>query len=380
MLFRSGFVMRDVIGATRCPSGDGGCLARMFFVQAFPYDAAGLAGTGNTGYRGSLGSLAVAIVEGWDHWKTFGDGSRLVNSMSLGWDRSFSGIPSEPEEITDDWETSTDDPNASIEETWGDGEPWDLPQVASPLDLIASPSSSVPAPVQAVYAALTLAACDGVLSLAAAGNDRGLRCEQQGPLGPAAWESHTVSIAECQALGLDTSGFEEGPLVYAVGGLDAKDRPNGQPDRLFRNRGRGSFVEVTASGWDHHRSLTESLTSSCRAVDKPIAGLLADLSQRDLLNETLVLWGGEFGRSPYAQGDGRDHNHWGFTTWLAGGGVKGGMAHGATDNFGFRAVLPDVLHAAEGEAPEPLLSPASWPRSTGRSWVDGPSCPASSRA
>ena len=98
------------------------------------------------------------------------------------------------------------------------------------------------------------------------------------------------------------------------------------------------FVEVTMSGWDHHRDLEASLKNSCVSVDKPIAGLLADLHQRDLLKDTLVLWGGEFGRSPWAQGDGRDHNNKGFTTWMAGGGTKGGLAHGATDEYGYEAV------------------------------------------
>jgi hypothetical protein len=98
------------------------------------------------------------------------------------------------------------------------------------------------------------------------------------------------------------------------------------------------FVEVTMGGWDHHRNLKEALTTSCTAVDRPIAGLLADLQSRGLLDDTLVLWGGEFGRSPYAQGDGRDHNNKGFTMWLAGGGVPGGLAHGRTDAHGFEAV------------------------------------------
>ena len=98
------------------------------------------------------------------------------------------------------------------------------------------------------------------------------------------------------------------------------------------------FVEVTMSGWDHHRNLKESLTNSCTSVDRPIAGLLADLASRGLLDETLVLWGGEFGRSPYAQGDGRDHNNKGYTMWMAGGGVKGGLAYGKTDDHGFEAV------------------------------------------
>ncbi len=98
------------------------------------------------------------------------------------------------------------------------------------------------------------------------------------------------------------------------------------------------FVEVTMGGWDHHRNLKESLTNSCTAIDKPIAGLLTDLQSRGLLDDTLVLWGGEFGRSPYAQGDGRDHNNKGFTMWMAGGGVKPGHIHGKTDDHGYEAV------------------------------------------
>ena len=98
------------------------------------------------------------------------------------------------------------------------------------------------------------------------------------------------------------------------------------------------FVEVTMGGWDHHRNLQESLTNSCGAVDQPIAGLLADLESRGMLEDTLVIWGGEFGRSPYAQGDGRDHNNKGYTMWMAGGGVRPGLSHGATDEFGYEAV------------------------------------------
>ena len=85
-------------------------------------------------------------------------------------------------------------------------------------------------------------------------------------------------------------------------------------------------------------------------IDQPIAALLADLKQRGLLADTLVVWGGEFGRTPVSEnGDGRDHNPFGFTVWLAGGGVKGGTAHGATDELGFKAVENRVsvhdLHA-----------------------------------
>lgn len=99
------------------------------------------------------------------------------------------------------------------------------------------------------------------------------------------------------------------------------------------------FVEITHQGWDHHRNLKESLAERTHATDKPIAGLLADLKSRGLLKDTLVIWGGEFGRTPYAQGgDGRDHNHKGFTTWFAGGGVKGGHVVGKTDEYGYEAI------------------------------------------
>jgi uncharacterized protein (DUF1501 family) len=88
----------------------------------------------------------------------------------------------------------------------------------------------------------------------------------------------------------------------------------------------------------------------CKDIDQPTAALLADLKQRGLLEDTLVIWGGEFGRTSTSEaGDGRDHNHYGFTMWLAGGGVRGGYAHGSTDDFGFRAVTDKVhihdLHA-----------------------------------
>ena len=104
------------------------------------------------------------------------------------------------------------------------------------------------------------------------------------------------------------------------------------------------FIEITAPvGWDHHFLLKEELTKSCAATDQPIAALLTDLKQRGLLDDTLVIWGGEFGRTPYAQsGNGRDHNNKGFTVWMAGGGVRSGLAYGATDEFGYEAVEKPV--------------------------------------
>ncbi len=99
------------------------------------------------------------------------------------------------------------------------------------------------------------------------------------------------------------------------------------------------FVELVHGNWDHHAKLKESITKTSGETDQPIAALLADLKQRDLLKETLVVWGGEFGRTPQGEGgDGRGHNSKGFTTWMAGGGVKGGMNYGATDEYGYEAV------------------------------------------
>ncbi|HJT36604.1 MAG TPA: DUF1501 domain-containing protein [Pirellulales bacterium] len=113
------------------------------------------------------------------------------------------------------------------------------------------------------------------------------------------------------------------------------------------------FVQVYDSGgpaWDHHSNIKQALPERCAATDQPTAALLCDLKSRGLLDETLVVWGGEFGRSPTAEGaDGREHHPFGFAMWLAGGGVRGGSAHGATDEYGWHAVENKVhvhdLHA-----------------------------------
>jgi hypothetical protein len=110
------------------------------------------------------------------------------------------------------------------------------------------------------------------------------------------------------------------------------------------------FVQVTYGdntanpAWDQHSNMPKH-ADHAKAVDKPIAGLLADLKRRGLLEDTLVWWGGEFGRTPYAEknGTGRDHNPGGFTVWMAGGGLKSGFAHGETDEFGHLAVR-DKMH------------------------------------
>ncbi len=104
------------------------------------------------------------------------------------------------------------------------------------------------------------------------------------------------------------------------------------------------FVQCSHSyKWDQHSQLARLHAKNAREVDRPIAGLLKDLKSRGLWKDTLVLWGGEFGRTPFAEGDGRDHNPYGYTMWMAGGGVKPGMVYGATDEFGYHAV-EDRMH------------------------------------
>ena len=110
------------------------------------------------------------------------------------------------------------------------------------------------------------------------------------------------------------------------------------------------FVQVTHRYWDSHGNLKDEHTKLSKEMDKPVAGLIQDLKQRGLLDETLVLWGGEFGRTPVAQGNnGRDHNPHGFTMFMAGGGVKPGMQYGSTDEYGYHAEEKPVhfhdLHA-----------------------------------
>jgi hypothetical protein len=113
------------------------------------------------------------------------------------------------------------------------------------------------------------------------------------------------------------------------------------------------FVQLYSgdtNGWDAHNDVAQNHGLYCGRTDKPVAGLIRDLKRRGMLNDTLVVWGGEFGRMPMSeQGKGRDHNPWGYTVWLAGAGVRGGFAYGATDPVGLRAVENKVhvhdLHA-----------------------------------
>ncbi|MCA1685182.1 MAG: DUF1501 domain-containing protein [Planctomycetia bacterium] len=152
----------------------------------------------------------------------------------------------------------------------------------------------------------------------------------------------------------------ETPATRRSYGLEAKYPPTalfGRQCLLARRLvERGvRFVELTCPSvgtdrWDQHSGLKSGHEKNALAVDQPIAALLTDLKQRGLLDETLVVWAGEFGRTPFAQGtDGRDHNPFGFSVWLAGGGIKGGTVHGRTDEHGYKVVEDKVeihdLHA-----------------------------------
>jgi hypothetical protein len=152
---------------------------------------------------------------------------------------------------------------------------------------------------------------------------------------------------------------KESPATLAMYGIGEKATDNFGRQCLMARRLCESgvrYIQVTYGdntanpAWDQHANLPKH-ADHARAVDKPVAGLLADLAQRGLLDDTIVWWGGEFGRTPYAEknGTGRDHNPGGFTVWLAGGGVKPGMALGATDEFGHMAIENKVhmhdLHA-----------------------------------
>jgi uncharacterized protein (DUF1501 family) len=150
---------------------------------------------------------------------------------------------------------------------------------------------------------------------------------------------------------------QESAETLALYGIDHADSESfGRQCLLARRLAEAGvrFVQLTSKGWDHHGTMYSSLMRSCARVDRPIAGLLTDLKRRGLLDDTLVICSGEFGRTPLVQGIrgrtsidyaalGRGHNPYGFSLWLAGGGVKRGYRHGKTDDFGFQAV-EDLVH------------------------------------
>jgi arylsulfatase A-like enzyme len=103
------------------------------------------------------------------------------------------------------------------------------------------------------------------------------------------------------------------------------------------------FIQLYHRDWDHHGQLKDHIKHTAGEVDQGATALILDLKRRGMLDDTLILYGGEFGRTPMAQGNGRDHHMKGFSMWLAGGGIKAGISHGATDELGYNSV-EDVVH------------------------------------
>ena len=130
--------------------------------------------------------------------------------------------------------------------------------------------------------------------------------------------------------------------MYGTKGADGSFAANCLLARRLAERGV-RFIQLYHRDWDHHGNLKNDIRLKAEEVDRPAAALVTDLKSRGMLDETLVIWGGEFGRTPMAQGNGRDHHIKGFSVWLAGGGIKGGITHGATDELGYNAV-DDVVH------------------------------------
>ncbi len=173
-------------------------------------------------------------------------------------------------------------------------------------------------------------------------NREKLRREQNHPGVEGVIESYELAFRMQDAMPqlMDLAGETESTLAMygAAGGPTENFGKQCLLARRFVESGV-RFVEVTHGNWDQHANLSSGHAARAEECDKPIAGLLQDLKQRELLKDTLVIWGGEFGRTPAAQSsDGRNHNNKGYTTWMAGGGVKGGYSYGATDEHGYEAV------------------------------------------
>jgi hypothetical protein len=130
--------------------------------------------------------------------------------------------------------------------------------------------------------------------------------------------------------------------LYGTKGADGSFAANCLLARRLAERGV-RFIQIYNRDWDHHGGVKAGVKQKCQEVDRPAMALLHDLKSRGMLEETIVVYGGEFGRTPMSQGDGRDHHIKGFSMWVAGGGFKGGMTYGSTDDFGYHAV-EDVCH------------------------------------
>ena len=125
--------------------------------------------------------------------------------------------------------------------------------------------------------------------------------------------------------------------LYGTKGADGTFAANCLLARRLAERGV-RFIQLYHRDWDHHGGLKDQIAGIAKEVDQACAALVTDLKNRGMLNDTLIVWTGEFGRTPMAQGNGRDHHMKGFSCWLAGGGVKGGISYGATDDLGYNAV------------------------------------------
>ena len=141
---------------------------------------------------------------------------------------------------------------------------------------------------------------------------------------------------------------EETFELYGTRGADGSYAANCLLARRLAERGV-RFIQLYHRGWDHHGGIKRSMEITAKEVDRATGALLADLDRRGLLEDTIVLWGGEFGRTPMGQGDGRDHHIKGFSVWMAGGGIRGGTSYGETDELGYAASVDPVhvhdLHA-----------------------------------
>ncbi len=142
---------------------------------------------------------------------------------------------------------------------------------------------------------------------------------------------------------MDLSGETKATLdMYGTPGADGSFAANCLLARRLAERGV-RFIQLYHRDWDHHGGIKNDIKLKAEEVDRASAALITDLKQRGMLDETLIVWGGEFGRTPMAQGNGRDHHIKGFSMWLAGGGIKGGTSYGKTDDFGYAAV-EDIVH------------------------------------
>ncbi len=142
---------------------------------------------------------------------------------------------------------------------------------------------------------------------------------------------------------MDLSGESARTLeMYGTKGADGSFASNCLLARRLAERGV-RFIQLYHRDWDHHGGIKNDIKLKCDEIDGPCSALITDLKQRGMLDETLIVWGGEFGRTPMAQGNGRDHHIKGFSMWMAGGGIKGGVSHGKTDELGYASV-EDVVH------------------------------------